>query len=92
MITKNKYIKNIITDGDLRRIINSPSKDRKLNNLKRDYPFVINENMSASKALGLMSEKKITSLLVVADRDKNKINKVLKGIIHIHFLIRDGIK
>ena len=59
VITKNKYIKNIITDGDLRRIINSPSKDRKLNNLKRDYPFVINENMSASKALGLMSEKKL---------------------------------
>ena len=58
----------------------------------RKHPFVINENMSASKALGFMSEKKITSLLVVSDKDKNKKNKILKGIIHIHFLLNDGIK
>ena len=48
--------------------------------------------MPATKALGLMSEKKITSLLVVSDRDINKKNKILKGIIHIHFLLKDGIK
>ena len=47
--------------------------------------------MPASKALGLMSEKKITSLLVVSDKDKNKKNKTLKGIIHIHFLLGHGI-
>ena len=45
----------------------------------------------ASKALGIMNEKKITSLLVVADKDLNKKNKKLKGIIHIHFLLRNGI-
>ena len=38
-----------------------------------------------------MSEKKITSLLVIADKDKNKKNKRLKGIIHIHFLLQNGI-
>ena len=48
--------------------------------------------MPASKALGLMSEKKITSLLVVSDKDKNKKNKTLKGIIHIHFLLGLGLK
>ena len=48
--------------------------------------------MPATKALGLMSEKKITSLLVVSDKDINKKNKILKGIIHIHFLLKDGIK
>ena len=58
----------------------------------RNYPWVINENMPASKALGFMSEKKITSLLVVSDKDKNKKNKILKGIIHIHFLLKDGIR
>ena len=47
--------------------------------------------MPASKSLAIMSEKKITSLLVVSDQDKNKQNKKLKGIIHIHFLIQRGI-
>ena len=92
VITKNGFIKSIITDGDLRRVLNNTKKKGSLNDIKRNYPLVINENMSASKALGFMSEKKITSLLVVSDKDKNKKNKVLKGIIHIHFLLSDGIK
>ena len=92
VITKNNFIKGLITDGDLRRVINSSSSKRDLNKITRNYPLVINENMSASKALGFMSEKKITSLLVVSDKDKNKKNKVLRGIIHIHFLLNEGIK
>ena len=92
VITKNKYIVGLITDGDLRRVLNKSMKDKNLNNIMRKHPLVINENMSASKALGFMSEKKITSLLVVSDKDKNKKNKILKGIIHIHFLLNDGIK
>ena len=82
----------LITDGDLRRVLNNPNKDRDINKITRNYPFVINESMSASKALGFMSEKKITSLLVVSDKDKNKKFKVLKGIIHIHSLLESGIK
>jgi arabinose-5-phosphate isomerase len=91
VVTRNKFIKGLITDGDLRRVLNSSIKDRSLNKLTRSYPLVINENMPATKALGLMSEKKITSLLVVSDKDINKKNKILKGIIHIHFLLKDGI-
>ena len=48
--------------------------------------------MPAAKALGIMNEKKITSLLVVSDRDLKKKNRSLKGIIHIHFLLQNGIK
>ena len=48
--------------------------------------------MPATKALAIMNEKKITSLLVVSDSDYLKKNKVLKGIIHIHFLLQNGIK
>ena len=93
VITKNRFIKSIITDGDLRRVLNNLPKKAKLTDIiKRDFPYIINESMSASKALAFMSEKKITSLLVVSDRDKKRKNKVLKGIIHIHFLIGDGIK
>ena len=48
--------------------------------------------MPASKALSIMNDKKITSLLVVSEKDYIKTNKVLKGIIHIHFLLKNGIK
>ena len=58
VITKNKYIVGLITDGDLRRVLNKSMKDQNLNKIMRKHPFVINENMSASKALGFMSEKK----------------------------------
>ena len=92
VITQKKFIKGLITDGDIRRVLNSSSKQRNLNKITRNYPLVINENMSASKALGFMSEKKITSLLVVSDKDKKKQNKILKGIIHIHFLLGTEIK
>ena len=92
IIDDDNNLKGVITDGDLRRVLNSSSKDRDLNKLIRNYPLVINENMSASKALAIMNDKKITSLLVVSDKDKNKKDKVLKGIIHIHFLLKNGIK
>ena len=49
--------------------------------------------MPASKALAIMNDKKITSLLVVSDKDYKKKNKIkLKGIIHIHSLIKYGLK
>jgi len=92
VITKKGFIKNIITDGDIRRVLNNSPKKRNLDDIKKSQPMVISENISASKALGFMSEKKITSLLVVSDKDRSKKNKILKGIIHIHFLLRDGIK
>ena len=92
VITKNNFIKGLITDGDLRRVLNNSSSKKDLGKITRNYPLVINENMPASKALGFMSEKKITSLLVVSDKDKDKKNKKLKGIIHIHFLLNEGIK
>tara|TARA_B100001057_G_scaffold241271_1_gene241606 strand:- start:2143 stop:3120 length:978 start_codon:yes stop_codon:yes gene_type:complete len=92
VITKNRFIKGLITDGDLRRVLNNTNNKKNINKIIRRYPLIINENMSASKALGFMSEKKITSLLVVSDKDKNKKNKTLKGIIHIHFLLKDEIR
>ena len=92
VITKNRFIKGLITDGDLRRVLNNTNNKKSINKIIRRYPLIINENMSASKALGFMSEKKITSLLVVSDKDKNKKNKTLKGIIHIHFLLKDEIR
>lgn len=92
VINKNRYIRGIVTDGDLRREINNYSKNNSLENFMTKKPFTVNEDMPATKALGIMNEKKITSLLVVSNRDQKKSNKVLKGIIHIHFLLNNGIK
>ncbi len=92
VITKNKFIKGLMTDGDLRRIINDGIGYHNLERYIKKQPLVVNENMPAAKALGIMNEKKITSLLVVSDNQLKKPNKVLRGIIHIHFLLNDGIK
>ena len=92
VITKNKFIKGLVTDGDFRRELRNYSNNDNLNKFMTKSPFVVNENMTASKALALMNEKKITSLLVVSDRDLTKKNQVLKGIIHIHILLQNGIK
>ena len=92
VITKKQYIKGLLTDGDLRRGIKSFSNNQNLLEIMTQSPLVVNENMPASKALGLMNEKRITSLLVVSDKDYKKNNKKLKGIIHIHSLLENGIK
>ena len=92
VIVKKKFIKGLVTDGDLRREIKNYSKNNSLDKFLNKIPLVVGENMPASKALGIMNEKKITSLLVVSDSDLKKTNKTLKGIIHIHFLLQSGIK
>jgi arabinose-5-phosphate isomerase len=92
VILKNNFIEGLVTDGDLRREIKNYVKDKNLNQLMSEKPLVVNENMPASKALGIMSENKITSLLVVSDKDYKKKNRKLKGIIHIHILLQNGIK
>ncbi len=92
VITKNKFIKGLVTDGDLRRELRNNSINQDLNKFMSNAPLVVNENMPASKALGIMNEKKITSLLVVSDKDLKKTNKKLKGIIHIHFLLQSGVR
>ena len=91
VILKKKFIKGIVTDGDLRREIKNFSKNKNLNKFMTKNPLVVNENMPASKALAIMNEKKITSLLIVSDKDYKKSNKVLRGIIHIHFLLQRGV-
>ena len=91
VVLKKRNILGIVTDGDLRREMKYLTKKSSLEKFMTKKPFLVNENMPASKALAIMNEKKITSLLVVADKDQNKKNKKLKGIIHIHFLLRNGI-
>ena len=64
VILKKKFIKGLVTDGDLRREMKNYSQTNKLDKFMTRSPFVVKENMPAAKALSIMNEKKITSLLV----------------------------
>ena len=92
IVVRNNFIEGILTDGDLRRDIDKTNKNKNLIHLIKKNPIIVSENTSAAKALGIMNEKKITCLLVVAEKDSMKKNKKLKGVIHIHNLLQNGIK
>ena len=91
VLRKNKYIYGIVTDGDLRRELKNYN-NKNLEDFATTNPLVVNENIPASKALAIMNEKKITSILVVSDKDYKKNRQTLKGVIHIHKLLGSGIQ
>ena len=94
VVMEKNQVKGILTDGDARRGIKHYSKNDHLKKFMTPNPLFISESSPASKALSLMSEKKITSLLVASEKDynKNKLTKKLKGIVHVHSLLQYGIK
>ncbi|MDC0426858.1 CBS domain-containing protein [Pelagibacteraceae bacterium] len=94
VVMEKNQVKGILTDGDARRGIKYYSKNDYLKKFMTTNPLFISESSPASKALSLMNEKKITSLLVTTEQDYNKVksNKKLKGIVHIHSLLQYGIK
>jgi len=94
IIIKNKSVIGIVTDGDIRRGAKNYSKKTKITVLMSRKPSYVGENISAAKALSVMNEKKITSLIVSSDSDykKHKVFFKPKGILHIHSLLKYGIK
>ncbi len=94
IIIKNKSVIGIVTDGDIRRGAKNYSTKTKITVLMSRKPLYVGENTSAAKALSIMNEKKITSLIVSSDSDykKHKVFFKPKGILHIHSLLKYGIK
>ena len=90
VVLKKKNIEGLITDGDLRREIKKVNTRDNLKSFMTKTPLIVNINMPASKALAIMNEKKVTSLLVVSDKELKKKQKKLLGIIHIHSLLQKG--
>lgn len=82
-----KRHRGIITDGDLRRMIEKRVDFQKT--ASRDVmtkdPAVITEDEFAVQALRLMESRAITSLLVTDGRGR------LKGLVHMHDLLKAGI-
>jgi len=94
VVMEKNNVKGILTDGDARRGIKYYSKNDNLKRFMTHNPLFISEASPASKALSLMNDRKITSLLVSSEKElkNSKTNKKIKGIVHIHSLLQYGIK
>lgn len=81
-------ILGIVTDGDLRRGIEKWGKavfDMKAGEVMTRNPKTISEDELAAKALSVMEEHSITSLVVPDEEGK------ARGIIHLHDVLKQGI-
>jgi arabinose-5-phosphate isomerase len=77
----------IITDGDIRRMLES-NKDitqLKAKDIMSSQPKLIKENDKAFHALQLMEKLSITQLLVVDEKN------TYTGVVHIHDILREGL-
>ncbi len=86
VLNQNNQIIGVITDGDIRRMLN---KFENLNQITAQdvmslSPFSIDSEAMATEAASLMQDKKITQLIVT------KNNEYL-GFIHLHDLYSEGI-
>ncbi len=85
-VIENKKIVGIITDGDIRRMLEKFDniKDIKAQDVMSKQPKTIHSKTNILEALRLMEDLKITQL-VVADEG------VYQGIIHLHDILKEGI-
>jgi arabinose-5-phosphate isomerase len=85
VLDKDNMLLGIITDGDLRRMLQKHGKaflDKSAKDCMTAHPVTIDKEDLATKALNIMEERKITSLVV-----KNTEGGV-EGLIHLHDLWR----
>ncbi len=74
----------VVTDGDLRRVINDDFLNQPVSEIMNIAPKIISRNLKALEALNYMNSLSITSLFVVE-------SKKLLGLIHIHDCLRAGL-
>tara|TARA_A100001011_G_scaffold279562_1_gene289501 strand:+ start:13 stop:972 length:960 start_codon:yes stop_codon:yes gene_type:complete len=86
LVTKKNKVFSICTDGDARRALGRYSKKDKIEKIATKNPFKVDSNITAHKALSIMNQKKITSLVVASKSGK------AEGICHIHHLLSYGIE
>jgi arabinose-5-phosphate isomerase len=86
VVNSDNSIAGIITDGDLRRMLEKATDFSALQakDIMSASPAVIDASMLAAHALEMMKARDISQLLVVE-------NGLYAGIIHLHDLIREGI-
>jgi len=85
-VTKNGKLVGIVTDGDIRRMLNKYDNISGLTatDIMTSNPKTISTGVLAIEALELMQDKGISQLLVVD-------GKKYVGVVHLHNLIKEGI-
>jgi len=80
-------IAGIITDGDLRRMLENTFdiENYKAIDIMNKQPITINENTLAAKVLNIMKQKKISQIIVTAE------NNSLTGLLHVQDILKEGI-
>ena len=88
VVDKQGILTGIITDGDLRRLLEKTLDIQNIvaKDIMSSNPKVMKQNILASFALQQMENFKITTL-VITDDDKHPI-----GIVHLHDLINLGLR
>tara|TARA_B100001778_G_scaffold302380_1_gene279006 strand:+ start:1858 stop:2829 length:972 start_codon:yes stop_codon:yes gene_type:complete len=88
-IDNKKFTTGIITDGQIRRFSQKGFnlKNLNVNDIMTTNPLSVDKDTLASKALSIMSQKKITSLCV---HKSDKIRKTI-GLLHIHHILGANI-
>jgi arabinose-5-phosphate isomerase len=86
VINEANHVEGIITDGDIRRMLEQHNSIQQLTaaDIYHKSPITIGAEALAVEALALMQEKDI-SQIIVAD------NNEYIGMIHMHDLMREGI-
>ena len=84
IVDKNGKLVGVITDGDLRRHMQSGLLNKPASEIMTRSPIVAHPKMLAAEALKILNEKKRTNLFVLD-------NGTPVGILHIHDLLRAGI-
>ncbi len=85
VVTENRTILGIITDGDLRRMMQTSHTPKCASDIMHPNPRTILDTEYAVNALQMMRQNSITQL-IVTDTDGQYL-----GIIHIHDILREGI-
>ena len=88
VVNKEGKLAGVITDGDLRRLLEKTMDVKNLvaTDIMSKNPKVTDKDFLASFALQIMESHKITSL-IVADRERKPI-----GILHLHDLVNLGLQ
>ena len=88
-VDNKKFTTGIITDGQIRRFSQKNANLKKLHvcDIMTSNPLTVDKDTLASKALSIMSQKKITSLCV----HRNKKRRKTIGLLHIHHILSANI-
>ncbi len=86
-VKENQKITGIITDGDLRRMLQKTDNisNIKASDIMTKNPKTIDKNTLAVDALQIMRQHNITQLLVLDNKG------IYVGVVHLHDIINEGI-